>query len=93
MIDRSARRTPSSLGDYDYLGAYTEPTCSTGGIWVVDISDPANPRKVKLIRSHEDTYTAEGVHAARITTPYFDGDLVAHFNEICRSGNTANGVR
>lgn len=36
----------SSLGDHAYLGAYAEPVCSTGGIWVVDISDPENPRKV-----------------------------------------------
>ena len=82
----------SSLGDYAYLGAYAEPVCSTGGIWVVDISDPENPRKVKLIRSHEDTYTAEGVHAAHIETPYFKGDLLAHSNEVCQSGNSVNGV-
>jgi len=82
----------SSLGNYAYLGAYAEPVCSTGGIWVVDISDPENPRKVKLIRSHEDTYTAEGVHAAHITTPYFNGDLLAHSNEVCQSSNSVNGV-
>lgn len=82
----------SSHAGYAYLGAYDEPTCATGGVWVVDIKDPANPKKVGLIRSHEDTYTAEGVHATRITTPSFSGDVLAFSNEICQSGNTINGV-
>ena len=82
----------SSLGNYAYLGAYDEPTCETGGVWVVDISNPAAPKKVGLIKSHEDTYTAEGVQAVRITTPKFNGDLLAFSNENCTSGNTNNGV-
>ena len=61
-------------------------------MWVVDIRDPANPKKVSLIRSHEDSYTAEGVHATRITTPAFNGDLLAYSNELCISGRTVNGV-
>ena len=77
---------------YAYLGAYDEPVCSTGGVWIVDIANPARPRKVGFIRSHEDTYTAEGVHATSITTPSFSGDVLAFSNEICQSGNTANGV-
>jgi hypothetical protein len=66
----------SSLKNYAYLGAYDEPVCSTGGVWIVDISNPAAPRKVGFIRSHEDTYTAEGVHATTITTPSFKGDVL-----------------
>ena len=82
----------SSLKNYAYLGAYDEPDCSTGGVWIVDIANPAAPKKVGFIKSHEDTYTAEGVHATSITTPQFKGDVLAFSNEICQSGNTANGV-
>ena len=82
----------SALGDYAYLGAYDEPECSTGGVWIVDISNPASPRKVGLIPSHEDSYTAEGVHALRVTTPAFNGDLLAYSNEMCLSGRVSNGV-
>ena len=82
----------SSLKNYAYMGAYSEPDCSTGGVWVVDIANPAAPRKVGFIRSHEDTYTAEGVHATSITTPSFNGDVLAFSNENCISGTTNNGV-
>ncbi|HVE64474.1 MAG TPA: hypothetical protein VNB94_11815 [Mycobacteriales bacterium] len=82
----------SALNGFAYLGAYDEPECSTGGVWVVDIRDPQRPKKVSLIRSHEDTYTAEGVQALRVTTPKFTGDLLLFSNEVCQSGNTANGV-
>jgi hypothetical protein len=82
----------SALKGFAYLGAYDEPVCSTGGVWIVDVRDPANPRKVGFIRSHEDTYTAEGVHAKSVTTPAFQGDLLAFSNEICQSGSTSNGV-
>jgi hypothetical protein len=82
----------SALKNYAYLGAYDEPVCDTGGVWIVDIANPAKPRKVGFLPSHEDTYTAEGVHAATITTGSFNGDLLAFSNEICQSGRTSNGV-
>ena len=82
----------SALKGFAYLGAYDEPVCSTGGVWVVDIRNPEAPRKVGFIRSHEDTYTSEGVHATTIDTPAFKGDVLAFSNEICQSGNTSNGV-
>ena len=82
----------SAHNGFAYLGAYSEPTCETGGVWVVDIRDPEHPKKVSLIRSHEDSYTAEGVQALSITTPKFSGDLLLFSNEICQSGRTSNGV-
>jgi hypothetical protein len=82
----------SALKGYAYLGAYDEPTCETGGVWVVDIRDLANPKKVGFIKSHEDTYTAEGVHALSLRTRSFTGDVLAFSNEVCTSGRTSNGV-
>ena len=82
----------SAHNGYAYLGAYDEPECESGGVWVVDIRNPAAPKKVGLIRSHEDTYTAEGVQAMRVTTPHFKGDLLAFSNEQCQTEKTLNGV-
>jgi hypothetical protein len=82
----------SAHNGFAYLGAYDEPTCETGGVWVVDIRDPEQPKKVSLIKSHEDTYTAEGVQALGVTTPEFNGDLLAFSNESCTSGQTNNGI-
>jgi hypothetical protein len=82
----------SELKGFAYLGAYDEPTCETGGVWVVDVRDVANPKKVGFIKSHEDTYTAEGVQAMSLRTRSFTGDVLAFSNEVCTSGRTSNGV-
>jgi hypothetical protein len=42
----------SAKGNYAYLTLYYEPECDRGGIQIVDISDPANPKAAGYIPSH-----------------------------------------
>lgn len=79
------------LKGYAYLGAYDEPVCSTGGVWIVDVRDPANPKKVGFVKSHTDSYVSEGVQALSISTPKFTGDLLLYNNESCDK-NGVGGV-
>jgi len=73
----------SAKGNYAYLARFYEPTCSTGGIDVVDISNPAAPRRVSRIPSHTDTFTGEGSQVVTLNTASFKGDLLVYNNEIC----------
>ena len=73
----------SAKGNYAYLARFYEPTCSTGGIDVVDISNPAAPRYVSTIPSHTDTFTGEGSQVVTLNTASFRGDLLVYSNEIC----------
>jgi len=74
------------LGDFAYLGVWAaglpSPLCR-GGVWVVDISDPSDPEKVRFLRSHQDTYATEGVQAIHVETEDFSGDLLLVSNESC----------
>ncbi|MFN0091435.1 MAG: LVIVD repeat-containing protein [Acidimicrobiales bacterium] len=81
---------------YAYLGAFRQPDCGSaaatepdGGVYVVDLADPANPKPVGFIPAHDDTYVGEGVQALTITTPAFNGDLLVFNNEGC--GPAARG--
>ena len=73
-------------GDYAYLGQWAaglpSPQCR-GGAHVVDISNPSDPEKVGFLRSHQDTYATEGVHALHLDTADFTGDLLVVSNESC----------
>ena len=72
-----------ALGNYAYLGAFAEPVCRRGGVYVVDISDPATPKEVAFVAAAPDTYVGEGVQALSLATASFTGDLLAYNNEIC----------
>jgi hypothetical protein len=80
----------AALGNYAYLGAYTQASCAgpegggpDGGAYVIDISNPASPREVGFIRAHQDTYVSEGVQALRISTAKYTGDILVLNNEGC----------
>ena len=81
----------SAKGNYAYLTVFREPTCERGGIQVVDISDPANPKKGPYIPSHQGTYAGEGSQVISMNTPSFKGDLLIYNNEIC-AGREQQGV-
>ena len=76
-------------GDYAYLGSYAQGTCAgpervnDGGVYIVDISDPATPTEVGFIDSHQDTFAGEGVQVLGIDTAHFSGDLLVQNNEGC----------
>jgi hypothetical protein len=80
----------SAKGNYAYLTMFYEPTCGRGGVQIVDIADPANPKAVSYIPSHVDTYSGEGSQVVTLNTPSFKGDLLVYQNEWCPQGT--NGV-
>lgn len=73
----------SAYGDYAYLTAFYEPVCDRGGVYVVDISNPAAPELVTTIPSHRGTYSGEGSQVIHLETEYFTGEVLAYQNEIC----------
>ena len=73
----------SAYGNYAYLSMYYEPTCGRGGIQIVDMTDPAAPKRAGYVPSHVDTFTGEGSQVVHLTTPHFTGELLAYNNEIC----------
>ena len=73
----------SAYGNYAYLTAFWEPECDRGGVYVVDISDPAEPSLVTLIPSHRGTFSGEGSQVIHLETASFSGEVLAYQNEIC----------
>ena len=73
------------LGDYAYVAAWSAPNCQKGGVYVFDISNPANPKQINFIRTANDSYAGEGVHLVHLSTPAWTGDLLAYNNEDCTS--------
>jgi len=72
-----------TLDDFAYLAAFAEP-CGSGGVYVVDISDPSSPTEVGFIPTGSGSYVGEGVQALSIDTKAFEGDILVINNEICR---------
>ena len=80
-------------GNYAYLANWGATDCAgpeTGGrktpdagVYVIDISDLANPVEVGFIPMHQDTRPGEGMQVVRITTPSFSGDVLAVNEEAC----------
>jgi hypothetical protein len=88
-------------GNYAYLGKFYGDfnACrgpegdhvADGGIYVIDISNPAAPREVGFIPGHQDTYTGEGVQVQHIETKFFKGEILTQNNESCgRTAKNAN---
>jgi hypothetical protein len=81
-----------ALGNFAYLGAFAEP-CGSGGVYVVDISDPSNPREVGFIATGPGSFVGEGVQARRLDTKDFKGDVLVINNEVCKAtGNQIGGL-
>jgi hypothetical protein len=67
---------------YAYVGDWGAK-CQTGGVHVVDVSDPSNPVKVGFLNSGGTAYVTEGVHALTINTTDYQGDILVVSNEWC----------
>ncbi|MCI0635004.1 MAG: hypothetical protein L0206_13980 [Actinobacteria bacterium] len=67
---------------YAYLGDWGAK-CQTGGVHVVDISDPSNPVKVGFLNAGGTGYQTEGVQALHIDTDEHTGDILVVSNEWC----------
>ena len=56
---------------------------SDAGVWVVDISDLADPEEIAFIPMSQDTRPGEGMQVLHIDTPEFTGDVLAVNEESC----------
>ena len=83
----------AAFGNYAYLANWGEPDCAgperggvnspDAGAWVIDISDPSNPREVNFIPMPQDTRPGEGMQVLHIETSKFSGDLLVMNAEAC----------
>ena len=82
ISDVSALQSSSDGKWYAYVGDWGAK-CQTGGVHVVDISDPTNPLKVGFLNSGGTGYVTEGVQGLHIDTTDFTGDILVVSNEWC----------
>ena len=80
----------TAFGDYAYLARWGGEDCAgpegggpDGGVYIIDISDPANPQEVGFIRTQQDTLVGEGMQVVYVTTPEFTGDVLVLNHEGC----------
>jgi hypothetical protein len=82
--------------DTAYIGAWHKKCQGTGnpgipgGFWAVDIKNPRAPRELTFVPSPVGSYLTEGLHAFRLTTPTFTGDVLLVSQERCDSTNAAH---
>jgi hypothetical protein len=81
ISDVSATQAPNGKW-YAYVGDWGAK-CQTGGVHVVDISNPANPVKVRFLNAGGTGYQTEGVQALHISTSAYSGDILVVSNEWC----------
>jgi len=90
ISDVSALQAPNGKW-YAYVGDWAAH-CPTGGVRVVDVSNPAQPRRAAFIESPGFGYVTEGVHALHVSTPQFTGDILVISNEWCRVSPDAENM-
>ncbi len=85
LLERPGRVSDvAAFGNHAYLGAFYEPDCAEpGGVFVLDISTPSNPKQVGFIPADPYTYVGEGVQVLDMRTPTFTGQVLIHNNETC----------
>jgi len=80
----------TAFGNYAYLARFDSADCAgpegggpDGGVYVIDISDPANPQEVGFIATHQDTFVGEGMQVVHLDTAEFTGDVLLMNHEGC----------
>lgn len=68
-------------GNFAYLASFREPDCSDGGVYVMDITNPAAPTEVRdaFIPTSAGSYAGEGMQVLRIGAR----DVLLFNNETC----------
>ena len=84
---------PGGIADVHYYKGYAyvaawAPECPAsggngGGVHVVDVRDPKNPRKVDFISAGAHDYVGEGVHTIHVENKWFKGDILLVNHEAC----------
>jgi len=82
ISDVSAMATTADGTWFAYLGDWGAK-CQSGGVHVVDVSDPANPVKVGFLNAGGTGYQTEGIQALHIDTDAYTGDILVVSNEWC----------
>jgi hypothetical protein len=82
ISDVSAMATTSDGTWYAYVGDWGAK-CQSGGVHIVDFSDPANPVKVGFLNAGGTGYQTEGIQALRVETTTYTGDILVVSNEWC----------
>jgi hypothetical protein len=59
---------------------------------VVDLRNPARPRKAGFIPIKDGSYPGEGVQALHVDTPAFEGDILVTNNETCDADKRLGGL-
>ena len=91
VTDVATYRDTAFLGAWNIQCQGTGNPNIPGGFWSVDIKDPANPRELGFTSSPPGSYLTEGVHAFRLTTPSFQGDVLLVSQEICLNSTVGVG--
>src|ERR671914_1484044 len=81
ISDVSATQAPNGKW-FAYVGDWGAK-CQTGGVHVVDISNPANPVKTGFLNAGGTGYQTEGIQALHIDTAAYSGDILVVSNEWC----------
>jgi hypothetical protein len=81
ISDVSATQAPNGKW-FAYVGDWGAK-CNTGGVHVVDISNPANPVKTGFLNAGGTGYQTEGIQALHIATTAYSGDILVVSNEWC----------
>jgi hypothetical protein len=74
-----------------YLNSWSESSCTRGGVYTVDISDPTAPTQTGFIPALPGNYHGEGAHVISVDTRAFTGDLLAVNNEFCTDTPASGG--
>jgi hypothetical protein len=82
ISDVSALATHPDGTWHAYVGDWGAK-CQSGGVHIVDFSDPANPVKVGFLNAGGTGYQTEGIQALRVETTTYTGDILVVSNEWC----------
>jgi hypothetical protein len=77
--------------NFAYLNSWSEPTCTKGGVYVVDIRNPRAPVEVDFIPAVPGNFHGEGAQVISVNTKSFTGDVLAVNNEKCSDTQAGGG--
>ena len=77
--------------NFAYLNSWNEPTCTKGGVYVVDIRNPRAPVEVDFIPAVPGNFHGEGADVISANTKSFTGDILAVNNEKCSDTPAGGG--
>ncbi len=94
VADLVADVAVSPDGKWAFLANWGRTTCAANseaggvnnpdaGVWVIDISDPSNPKQAGFIPHSQDSRPGEGMQVLPLKTKFFEGNVLVMNNEQC----------